>query len=120
MANRDYERVYASDHDFAAAATSCWYSRAVPQDFSLDEAREVLAAIQSVAPDELRVPFSNADCMTLLEAGIEIKDREHGLVDFPTTIDGVAAYWCWLAGEPRISWWHPRAGGFAGRQPTER
>lgn len=77
----------------------------------------MLAAIRSVAPDELRVPFSNADCMTLLEAGIEIKDRAHGLVDFPTTIDGVAACWCWLAGEPEIAWWHPRDGGFAGRTP---
>ena len=92
----------------------------MPHDFSLDEAREVLAAIQAVAPDGLRVPFSDADCVTLLEGGIEIKDRERGLVDFPATIDGAAAYWCWLAGEPEIAWWHPREGGFTGRTPIRR
>ena len=89
----------------------------VPLDFSLEEAREVLAAVQSVAPNALRVPFSNADCITLLEAGIEIKDPTRGLVDFPTVIDGAPAYWCWLAGEPEIAWWHPRNGGFAARKP---
>lgn len=89
----------------------------MPQDFSLQEARDVLAAVHSVAPDELRLPFSDGDCMTLLEAGIEIKDREHGLIDFPTVVDGVAAYWCWMAGEPEIAWWHPRDSGFAGRIP---
>jgi hypothetical protein len=88
----------------------------MPKDFTLEEAREVLAAIRSVAPDELRLPFSDADCMTLLEAGIEIKDRQHGLVDFAATIEGAPAYWCWLAGEPEIEWWHPREGGFAGRK----
>ena len=89
----------------------------MPRDFTLEEAREVLAAVQSVAPDELRPPFSEADCLTLLEAGIEIKDREHGLIDFQATIDGAPAYWCWLAGEPEIAWWHARDGGFAGRKP---
>ena len=92
----------------------------MPRDFSLDEAGEVLAAVQSFAPDGLRVPFSNADCNTLLEAGLEVKDREHGLVDFPTLVDGAVAYWCWLAGEPEIAWWHPRDGGFAGRTPIRR
>ena len=87
------------------------------RDFSLEEAREVLAGIRSVAPDELRAPFSDGDCITLLGAGAEIKDREHGLVDFPALIDGVPAYWCWLAGEAEIAWWHPRDGGFAGRTP---
>ena len=89
----------------------------MPPDFSLIEAREVLAAVQIVAPDELRLPFTDADCRTLLEAGIEIKDRQRGLVDFPTTIHGIEAYWCWLAGEPEIAWWHARDAGFAGRMP---
>ena len=94
------------------------YGYVMTRDFSLEEAREVLAGIQLVAPDELRVPFSNVDCTVLLEAGIEIKDHGRGLIDFPALIDGAAAYWCWLAGEPEIAWWHPRDGGFAARKPT--
>ncbi len=86
-------------------------------DFSLEEARDVLAAVRAIARDELHAPLSEADCVTLIEAGIEIKDRSRGLIDFPTTIEGVAAYWCWQAGEPDIGWWHPRDAGFAGRRP---
>ena len=50
-------------------------------------------------------------------AGAELKSIESGLLDFPTHIDGVPAYWCWRAGEDDIEWWHPRDTGFAGRRP---
>lgn len=48
--------------------------------------------------------------------GAELKSIEDGLLDFPTEIEGVAAYWCWRSGEDEIEWWHPRSTGFAGRQ----
>lgn len=48
-------------------------------------------------------------------AGAEVKGIDDGLIDFPTTINDIPAYWCWRAGEDDISWWHPRATGFAGR-----
>ena len=51
-------------------------------------------------------------------AGAEIKGLDDGLIDFPTTIEGVPAYWCWRAGEDEIEWWHPRSTGFAGRRPV--
>ncbi|MPZ99851.1 MAG: DUF2203 family protein [Dehalococcoidia bacterium] len=51
-------------------------------------------------------------------AGAEIKGIDDGLIDFPTTIEGVPAYWCWRAGEDEIEWWHPRSTGFAGRRPV--
>jgi hypothetical protein len=54
------------------------------------------------------------------DAGAELKSIEDGLLDFPTEIDGVSAYWCWRTGEDDINWWHPRSTGFAGRQPIER
>ncbi|RLT39730.1 MAG: DUF2203 family protein [Chloroflexi bacterium] len=52
-------------------------------------------------------------------AGAEIKGLDEGLIDFPTTIDGVLAYWCWRAGEDDIDWWHPRTSGFSGRRPID-
>jgi hypothetical protein len=52
-------------------------------------------------------------------AGAEVKGIDDGLIDFPTTIEGVPAYWCWRAGEADIHWWHPRATGFAGRRRIE-
>lgn len=49
--------------------------------------------------------------------GAEIKGIDEGLIDFPTTIHGVLAYWCWRAGEDDIGWWHPRTSGFSDRRP---
>jgi hypothetical protein len=43
---------------------------------------------------------------------------EHGLLDFPTTLDGRVVYLCWKRGEPKVSHWHEINGGFAGRQPV--
>jgi hypothetical protein len=57
--------------------------------------------------------------VAIRNAGAELKSIEDGLVDFPTEIEGVPAYWCWRAGEDDIRWWHPRSTGFAGRQPIE-
>jgi hypothetical protein len=42
---------------------------------------------------------------------------EHGLLDFPTLLDGRTVYLCWQAGEPEIEAWHEVDGGFRGRQP---
>ncbi len=84
--------------------------------FGLDEARALLAAVPDLAPHGLRAPLSRDDIEAVLSAGIEIKGREDGLLDFPAEIHGVAAYWCWRAGEADIEWWHPRDTGFAGRR----
>ena len=55
----------------------------------------------------------------ITDAGVEVKGLAEGLLDFPTTIEGRPAYWCWHAGEPDIAWWHPRESGFAGRRPID-
>jgi hypothetical protein len=53
-----------------------------------------------------------------LEAlGIEIRDLEIGLVDFPTLMRGEPAYLCWKVGEDEIRWWHAAGQGVADRQP---
>ena len=88
-------------------------------DFTLAEARAALAALRDIAPDELRLPLSVADMVAIQSAGIEVKDGERGLFDFPTHIEGVAAYWCWQVGEPEIEWWHPQDTGFSGRRRIE-
>ena len=45
---------------------------------------------------------------------------EHGLLDFPTTLDDRVVYLCWKRGESQVSHWHEINGGFAGRQPLTR
>ena len=51
------------------------------------------------------------------ELGVEIKDLERGLCDFPSLRDGRIVYLCWLLGEDAIEWWHDTDTGFSGRQP---
>ncbi|MBO0857364.1 MAG: DUF2203 domain-containing protein [Chloracidobacterium sp.] len=53
----------------------------------------------------------------ILSLGVEIKDFDQGLLDFPSERDGRIVYLCWRRGEERIEWWHDLDAGFAGRQP---
>jgi hypothetical protein len=49
--------------------------------------------------------------------GVEVKDAERGLVDFPALRDGEDILLCWELGEDEIRYWHTLDGGFAGRRP---
>jgi hypothetical protein len=51
--------------------------------------------------------------------GVQVKDPDRGLLDFPTLIDGRPALLCWQVGEERIEFWHTVEDGFAGRRPIE-
>ncbi|HEX2051964.1 MAG TPA: DUF2203 domain-containing protein [Actinomycetota bacterium] len=53
----------------------------------------------------------------LEEWGVELRDVESGLVDFPAVVEGRDAFLCWRLGEPEVAYWHPRDTGFAGRRP---
>lgn len=51
------------------------------------------------------------------EMGVELKDINSGLLDFPAMRDGREVYLCWRYGEEAIRFWHEIDAGFAGRQP---
>lgn len=55
----------------------------------------------------------------ILGLGVEIKDFDRGLCDFPHEREGKIVYLCWQRGEDDIEWWHDLDTGFAGRQPLE-
>lgn len=52
----------------------------------------------------------------LARRGVELKDLDHGLLDFPSLRDDRVVYLCWLIDEPTITYWHELDAGFAGRQ----
>jgi len=54
-----------------------------------------------------------------LEAlGVQLKDFERGLVDFPSLREGRVVLLCWQMGEgDELEWWHDVDAGFAGRTP---
>ena len=50
--------------------------------------------------------------------GVQLKDFERGLVDFPSLRDGRVVLLCWQLGEgDELEWWHDVDAGFAGRTP---
>lgn len=54
----------------------------------------------------------------IAEEGIQIKDLERGLVDFPHFLDGDPAhevFLCWHLGEDTIGFWHEIEAGYGGR-----
>jgi len=52
----------------------------------------------------------------LLAVGVELKDYDQGLIDFPALHEGREVYLCWKAGEEKIGHWHEIDAGFGGRQ----
>ena len=51
--------------------------------------------------------------------GVQVKDLEAGLLDFPCRVDGDLVLLCWRRGETRIEYWHSLEAGFRGRQPLD-
>ena len=50
--------------------------------------------------------------------GVQLKDFERGLVDFPSLREGRVVLLCWQMGEgDELEWWHDVDAGFAGRTP---
>jgi hypothetical protein len=50
--------------------------------------------------------------------GIELKDIDEGLIDFPSLHRGRVVLLCWRLGEESIGYWHEMTTGFAGRRPV--
>src|SRR6266581_7716974 len=52
----------------------------------------------------------------LTSIGVQLKDTDTGLLDFPAVREGEDVLLCWRVGEPAVEWWHGLDGGFVGRQ----
>ena len=53
------------------------------------------------------------------EIGVQVKDLEQGLLDFPCVLDGKTVLLCWKLGEKEIGYWHSPEDGFEGRRPLD-
>ncbi|MGD0737125.1 MAG: DUF2203 domain-containing protein [Terracidiphilus sp.] len=51
--------------------------------------------------------------------GVQVKDIDGGLLDFPCRIDDQVVLLCWRIGEASIEHWHTMESGFQGRQPVD-
>lgn len=57
--------------------------------------------------------------MTIQALGVQLKDPNTGLIDFPCMYNGQEVYLCWRRGEDQIAFWHTPDAGFAGRRPID-
>ena len=48
--------------------------------------------------------------------GVQIKDYDIGLIDFPCEYEGRIVYLCWKVGEGELDYWHEIEAGYAGRR----
>jgi hypothetical protein len=50
--------------------------------------------------------------------GVQLKDFDRGLIDFPSLREGRVVLLCWQLGEgDELEWWHDMDAGFGGRTP---
>jgi hypothetical protein len=66
------------------------------------------------AEQRLRDAFAEIDAI-----GVQVKDLDIGLLDFPCEVDGRTVLLCWKLGEASITHWHGTDEGFAGRKPVD-
>ncbi|MGA7379315.1 MAG: DUF2203 domain-containing protein, partial [Terriglobales bacterium] len=60
------------------------------------------------------------DALAEIDAtGVQVKDLDIGLLDFPCEVDGRIVLLCWKLGENGITHWHSVSEGFAGRKPID-
>lgn len=96
--------------------------------YELQERKE-LAKTQTVSDAdpffslECELEFMQIELRTLIESihlkGVELKDIESGLVDFPALMDGQEVLLCWRLGEEEVAHYHGLYDGFAGRRPLK-
>ena len=51
--------------------------------------------------------------------GVQVKDLNSGLLDFPFQLEGETVLLCWKLGEQDIGYWHSTDEGFRGRQELD-
>lgn len=66
------------------------------------------------AEQRLRDTFAEIDSI-----GVQIKDLDIGLLDFPCDVEGQTILLCWKLGESAITHWHGTDEGFASRKPID-
>ena len=73
--------------------------RRAERDKALQETKDAIAEINSI--------------------GVQVKDLDIGLLDFPCAVGDEVVLLCWKYGEDQIQYWHGLEEGFQGRKPID-
>lgn len=105
-------RLQAGARELAAARAALAALRELPKLNGQTGRADALEGRIAGVGRELRARLN-----ALIALGIEVKDLENGLLDFPSWREGRVVYLCWRVDEERIAFWHETDAGFRGRQP---
>jgi hypothetical protein len=99
----DYEMQQLSHRIFLSGGmhidVSAAARRRAEREKAVQEARDTLTEIDSI--------------------GVQVKDLQEGLLDFPYVMDGRTVLLCWKLGETAITHWHAEDEGYAERKPLD-
>jgi hypothetical protein len=79
----------------------------------------VVQAARRRAERERTLQEARDTLLEIDEIGVQVKDLEKGLLDFPCVVDGQTVLLCWKLGEKEIGFWHTTEDGFAERKPLD-
>jgi len=71
------------------------------------------------APREKAIQRAKDAVAEIHATGVQVKDLDIGLLDFPCIVDRETVLLCWKLGEKKITHWHGTTEGFAGRKPID-
>lgn len=92
------------------------YHRAVALQELIDQPAKIERTDALHQEYEAVVDQLNGFVYELKEVGVELKDYDTGLLDFPALHQGREICLCWKHGEEAVAAWHETDAGFAGRQ----
>lgn len=79
----------------------------------------VRACIARKAEREKAIQSAKDTLSEINAIGVQVKDLDIGLLDFPCMVNGEVVLLCWKMGEPTITHWHGTEEGYAGRRPID-
>jgi hypothetical protein len=80
---------------------------------------DVRACAARKAQREKAIQLAKDTLSEINAIGVQVKDLDIGLLDFPCKLGSEIVLLCWKMGEPTITHWHSSEEGYAGRRPID-
>jgi len=80
---------------------------------------DAASVVKQRAEMEAHLKLARESIAEIDAIGVQVKDLEAGLLDFPCRLDDQIVLLCWRMGETSIEHWHTVESGFQGRQPVD-
>jgi hypothetical protein len=80
---------------------------------------DIVSVARRKAEREKAVQRAKDSVAEIDATGVQVKDLDVGLLDFPCVVGDDVILLCWKLGEKKIAHWHGTQEGFAGRKPID-